>query len=73
MPAAITPDRSSLGQLLAAAQTLGSDRVRLLPVLAAAPDPQARRGVRHRPAVILGLAVWAVTAGDFVSPSSKCH
>jgi Rhodopirellula transposase DDE domain/DDE_Tnp_1-associated len=49
--------------LLAAAQTLGSGRLRLLPVLAAIPDPRARRGVRHRLVVILSLAVCAVLAG----------
>ena len=32
-------------------------------MLAAVPDPRARRGVRHRLAVILGLAVCAVLAG----------
>jgi hypothetical protein len=32
-------------------------------VLAAIPDPRARRGVRHRLAVISGLAVCAVLAG----------
>jgi predicted transposase YbfD/YdcC len=32
-------------------------------VLAAVPDPRARRGVRHRLAVILGLALCAVLAG----------
>ena len=36
---------------------------RVLPVLAAIPDPRARRGVRHRLVVILGLAVCAVLAG----------
>ena len=35
----------------------------MLPVLAAVPDPEARRGVRHRLVVILGLAVCAVLAG----------
>ena len=34
-----------------------------MPVLAAIPDPRARRGVRHRMAVILSLAVCAVLAG----------
>ena len=53
----------AIGQLLAAAQTLGSGRLRLLPVLAAIPDPRARRGVRHRLVVILSLAVCAVLAG----------
>jgi predicted transposase YbfD/YdcC len=53
----------AIGQLLTTAQALGSNRVRLLPVLAAVPDPRARRGVRHRLAVILSLAVCAVLAG----------
>jgi hypothetical protein len=35
----------------------------ILPLLAAFPDTRARRGVRHRVAVILGLAVCAVLAG----------
>lgn len=35
----------------------------VLPVLAAVPDPRARREVRHPVAVILGLAVCAVLAG----------
>ena len=41
----------------------GRGRARLLPVLAKVPDPRARRGLRHRLAVILGLAVCAVLAG----------
>jgi hypothetical protein len=53
----------AIGQLLAAAQALGGDRARLLPVLAAVPGPRARRGIRHRLAVILDLAVCAVLAG----------
>jgi predicted transposase YbfD/YdcC len=53
----------AIGQLLTAAQALGGDRARLLPVLAGVPDPRARRGIRHRLAVILGLAVCAVLAG----------
>jgi DDE_Tnp_1-associated/Transposase DDE domain len=52
----------AIGQLLAAAQVLGGDDARLLAVLAAVPDPRARRGVCHRLAVILGLAVCAVLA-----------
>jgi hypothetical protein len=53
----------ALGQLITAARALGSDRGRLLPMLAGVPDPRARRGVRHRLVVILGLAVCAVLAG----------
>ena len=45
----------AIGQLLTVAQALDGERARLLPVLAAIPDPRARRGVRHRLAVILGL------------------
>ena len=51
----------AIGQLLTAAQAVG--RERLLPVLAAVPGPRARRGLRHRLAVILSLAVCAVLAG----------
>jgi hypothetical protein len=53
----------AVGQLVSAAQSLGREPARLLAVLAAIPDPRARRGVRHRLAVILGLAVCAVLAG----------
>ena len=53
----------AVGQLLAAVQSLDPERGRLLPALAAVPDPRARRGVRHRLAVILGLALCAVLAG----------
>src|SRR5262249_46130325 len=53
----------AIGQLLAAAQSLDQAHSWLLPVLAAVPDPRARRGVRHQLAVILGLAVCAVLAG----------
>lgn len=53
----------AIGQLLTAARALRSDQGRLLQVLAAVPDPRARRGVRHRLAAFLGLAVCAVLAG----------
>ena len=53
----------AIGQLLTAAQALGAGRARLLPVLAAVPGPQARRGVGHQLAVILSLALCAVLAG----------
>ena len=46
-----------------AAPALAGERARLLQVLAAIPDPRARRGVRHRLAGILGLALCAVLAG----------
>jgi DDE_Tnp_1-associated len=51
------------GSLLTAAQPLDRAPARLLPVLSAFPDPRARRRVRHRLAVILGLTVCAVLAG----------
>jgi hypothetical protein len=64
MPAASSsPIDPAIGQLLTAVQSVDPDRARLLPVLAAVPDPRARRGVRHRLAVILGLALCAVLAG----------
>ncbi len=64
MPAApSSPIDPAINQLLAAAQCLEQEPARLLPVLAALPDPRARRGVRHRLAAILGLAVCAVLAG----------
>src|SRR5580704_17112835 len=53
----------AIGQLLTTAQALGAERARMLAVLAAVPDPRARRGVRHRLAVILSLALCAVLAG----------
>jgi predicted transposase YbfD/YdcC len=64
MPAASSSliDRA-IGQLLAVGQCLDPGRGRLLLVLAAVPDPRARRGVRHRLAMILGLALCAVLAG----------
>ena len=61
-----------IGQLLPAAQALGSDLMRLLPVLASVPDPRARRGVRHKLAVILDLAVCAVLAGADPHDSPAC-
>ena len=64
MPAASSsPSDPAIGQLLTAAHSLDREPARLLPVLAAVPDPRARRGVRHRLEVILGLAVCAVLAG----------
>jgi predicted transposase YbfD/YdcC len=64
MPAASSsPIDPAIGQLIAAAQCLDEEDGRLLPVLAAVPDPRARRGVRHRLAAILGLALCAVLAG----------
>jgi predicted transposase YbfD/YdcC len=52
-----------IGDLLVVARTFASDRVGLLSVLAKIPDPRKPRGVRHRLAVVLGLAVCAVLAG----------
>jgi predicted transposase YbfD/YdcC len=64
MPAASSsPIDPAIGQLIAAAQCVDGEGGRLLPVLAAVPDPRARRGVRHRLAAILGLALCAVLAG----------
>jgi predicted transposase YbfD/YdcC len=64
MPAASSsPIVPAIGQLIAAARCLDEEGGQLLPVLAAVPDPRARRGVRHRLAAILGLALCAVLAG----------
>jgi hypothetical protein len=49
--------------LIAAVQCVDEEGRRLLPVLAAVPDPRARQGVRHRLVLILGLALCAVLAG----------
>ena len=53
----------AIGQLLTAAQALSGQRACLLAALADVPDPRARRGVRHRLAMILSLALCAVLAG----------
>ena len=46
MPAALSSMTDpAIGQLLTAAQALSGEWARLLPVLAAVPDPRARRGV----------------------------
>jgi hypothetical protein len=64
MPAApSSPVHPAIGRLLAAARALGRDGAGILSLLASFPDTRARRGVRHRVAVILGLAVCAVLAG----------
>jgi predicted transposase YbfD/YdcC len=64
MPAALSsPIDPAVGQLLRVARAQGRAGASVLPVLAAVPDPRARRGVRHRLGVILGLAVCAVLAG----------
>src|SRR5712691_7242230 len=64
MPAASSsPVDPVFCHLFAAADGLDGDRATVLSVLAAVADPRARRGVRHRLAVILGRAVCAVLAG----------
>jgi DDE_Tnp_1-associated len=64
MPAASSsPVDPVFCHLFAAGDRLDGDRATVLPVLAAVADPRARRGVRHRLAVILALAVCAVLAG----------
>ena len=64
MPAALSsPIGPAIGQLLGVARAQGRAGASVLPVLAVVPDPRARRGVRHRLGVILGLAVCAVLAG----------
>ncbi len=64
MPAASSsPVDPVFCHLFAAADGLDGDRATVLSVLAAVADPRARRGVRHRLAVILALAVCAVLAG----------
>src|SRR6266508_560677 len=64
MPAApSSPIDPAIGHLLAAVQSVGSDRATVLSVLAAVADPRARRGIRHRLETILAVAVCAVLAG----------
>ena len=64
MPAASSsPVDPVFCHLFAAADGLDGNRATVLPVLAAVADPRARRGMRHRLAVILALAVCAVLAG----------
>jgi hypothetical protein len=64
MPAApSSPVDPALCRPFAAAEALDADRATVLSVLAAVTDPRARRGGRHRLAVILALAVCAVLAG----------
>jgi len=64
MPAApSSPIEPSIGHLLALSYTFGEDRAGLFSVLAKVPDPRKPRGVRHRLAAVLGLAVCAVLAG----------
>ena len=64
MPAApSSPVDPAICHLLAAVPHLGEDRATVVSVLAGVADPRARRGVRHRLATIVGLAVCAVLAG----------
>ena len=64
MPAApSSPIDPSIGHLLDLTRSVAEDRAGLLLVLAQVPDPRKPRGVRHRLAAVLGLAVCAVLAG----------
>jgi len=64
MPAApSSPLDAGIGHLLALTGPFGDGRAGLLSVLAQIPDPRKPRGVRHRFAAVLGLAVCAVMAG----------
>jgi DDE_Tnp_1-associated len=53
----------AVGHLAELADEAAGDSPGLLAVLAQVADPRHRRGVRHKLAVILGLAVCAVLAG----------
>jgi predicted transposase YbfD/YdcC len=53
----------AIGHLLEVAAETSEGQPGLLAVLARVADPRHRRGVRHRLAVILGLALCAVVAG----------
>jgi DDE_Tnp_1-associated len=63
MPSLSLPIDPALGHLADLAIGAAEDPPGLLAVLARVADPRHRRGVRHRMAVILGLAVCAVLAG----------
>lgn len=64
MPAvSSSPIDPTIGQLRAAAESVGSDRATVLSLLAGVDDRRARRGVRHRLETILAVAVCAVLAG----------
>src|SRR5437763_5225126 len=64
MPAlSSSPIDPAIGHLADLAEGGGEGPPGLLAVLARVADPRHRRGVRHRLAVILGLAVCAVLAG----------
>jgi predicted transposase YbfD/YdcC len=62
MPAQSSPIDPAIGHLASLAKG-AEDPPGLLAMLAKAADPRHRRGVHHRLAVILGLAVCAVLAG----------
>src|ERR1022692_2273756 len=53
----------AIGHLVDVARDVAAERPGLLGVLARVADPRRRRGVRHRLAGILGLALCAVLAG----------
>jgi urease gamma subunit len=53
----------AIGHLAELADNAAEDAAGLLAVLATMADPRCHRGVRHKLAVILGLAVCAVLAG----------
>src|SRR6266487_980617 len=64
MPApSSSPIDLALGHLADLAKDAAADPPGLLAMLAKVADPRCRRGVRHRLAVIMGLAVCAVLAG----------
>ena len=58
-----SPIASEIGHLLALTETVAGDRSGVLAVLARVADPRKRRGVRHRLAAVLWLAVCTVLAG----------
>jgi len=58
-----SPTDPAIGYLADLALSLARGGADLLTVLAGLADPRHRRGIRHRLAVILGLAVCAVLAG----------
>jgi predicted transposase YbfD/YdcC len=64
MPApSSSPIDPAIGHLVEVAADAAKDQPGLLAVLAGMADPRHRRGVRHKLAVILGLALCAVVAG----------
>ena len=64
MPApSSSPIDPAIGHLVEVAADATKDQPGLLGVLARVADPRHRRGVRHKLAAILGLALCAVVAG----------